>query len=73
MTKKVAKKMASNRESSTGRIYLADWLREAHPDIYKQYEVIKDIEESVEMADHLQSERLKRLVESWQEFERNQK
>ena len=70
---KVAKKVASNKPSSQPRrIYLADWLKEAYPDIYNQYEAVKDIEESVMEGDHLRALRVKKLVEAWEQFEKEQ-
>lgn len=48
---KVAKKVASNSPHQSDRIYLADWLRDAYPEIYDQYNAIKDLEESVEQSD----------------------
>ena len=68
---KVAKKVASNRaEPQPRRIYLADWLREAHPEVYEQYCAIKDIEESVMEGDHLRALRVKKLVELWEQFDK---
>jgi len=70
---KVAKKVASNRaEPQPRRIYLADWLREAYPDIYNQYEAVKDIEESVMDADISSNPRIKKLVETWEAFAKEQ-
>ena len=70
---KVAKKVASNKPSSQPRrIYLADWLREAYPDIYNQYEAVKDIEESVMDADISSDPRIKKLVETWEAFAKEQ-
>jgi hypothetical protein len=70
---KVAKKQASNRaEPQPTRIHLADWLKEAYPDIYNQYEAVRDIEESVMEGDYLRSLRVKKLVELWEAFEKEQ-
>lgn len=49
---KVARKVASNsREYNPNRqppIVLRDWLEESHPEVFKQYLAIKDLEQSVD-------------------------
>lgn len=52
-THKIAKKVASNSPRQSDRIYLADWLEEAHPEVFKQYQAIKDIEDAVDTEDEM--------------------
>ena len=47
---KVARKVASSRGAYDDRIELEDWLEEAHPEVFKQFQAIRDIERSVQPA-----------------------
>lgn len=50
---KVAKKVASSSPRQSKRIYLADWLEQAYPEVFEQYQAIKDIEDAVDDEDEL--------------------
>jgi hypothetical protein len=61
MTKhKVAKKVASSRSVGRDILNIFDWLEEVNPELLKQFNAIKDLEESV-MADELRIAKQERM------------